>query len=62
MKKEIQKILGNSYSWDAELNELNYRGSPLSGFITPYESASVKQAIKNLSMNLAAPKEKYASE
>ena len=38
MNELIRAKLGKSYSWDVELDELNYRGNPLSHHnMTTYE-------------------------
>ncbi len=38
----IQSLLGESYSWDSELGELNYLGNPLSDqWQTAQEAAAV---------------------
>lgn len=44
MNEQIKTLLGASYSWDAECNELNYRGNPVVFWITDYEAAMVKLA------------------
>jgi hypothetical protein len=45
--KAIQALLGASYSWDDKLNELNFRGNPLSDqWQTPHERSAVAQVNK----------------
>jgi hypothetical protein len=45
IETRIQNLLGKSYGWDAELGELQYRGNPVSYWITDHEAAAVKQAL-----------------
>jgi hypothetical protein len=44
MQSAIKSLLGKSYDWDAETNELQHRGNPVSFWITDHEAEMVKQA------------------
>jgi hypothetical protein len=44
MQSAIKSLLGKSYDWDAETNELQYRGNPVSFWITDHEAEMVQQA------------------
>lgn len=46
MNEQIKQLLGASYSWDSECNELNYRGNPVAFWITDYEASMVKLAMQ----------------
>jgi hypothetical protein len=47
VEEKIQSVLGKSYTWDSELNELNYLGNPVSFWMTAHEAAAVKFATRN---------------
>jgi hypothetical protein len=44
MDELIKQLLGESYCWDEELEELNYRGNPIAYWITDYEVRMVDLA------------------
>ena len=44
MNELIKQLLGESYYWDEELQELNYRGNPVAYWITDYEVRMVDLA------------------
>ena len=46
MNEQIKQLLGASYSWDDECNELNYYGNPVAFWITDYEASMVKLAMQ----------------
>jgi hypothetical protein len=55
IETKIQNLLGKSYGWDAELNELQYRGDPVSFWITDHEAAAEARGLERL---LPAEKQK----
>lgn len=44
MQANIKSLLGSSYDWDAETNELQYLGNPVAFWITDYEAEMVAKA------------------
>jgi hypothetical protein len=48
IETKIQNLLGKSYGWDAELNELQYRGDPVSFWITDHEAAAEARGLERL--------------
>jgi len=44
LEKAIKALLGNSYGWDEETQELQYRGNPVSYWMTEYEEKRLAEA------------------
>ena len=52
IEEYIQARLGRNYTWDAELEELQYRGHPIAFYITDYEARVVTEARTRQAMEL----------
>ncbi len=44
LEAQIKTLLGNSYGWDSETQELQYRGNPVSFWMTDHEAAMLAKA------------------